>query len=87
MHVVGCFIRRRHNYIHTFTKRVPSVITFELLLLVRSQFTMYAQNVFHLNQFGMDTSDHGQWQPFKAPGAVTNHVTDIKKNDLLQLLL
>jgi len=31
-------------------------------------------------------SDHGIMQPFKAPGAVTNRVTDIK-NDLLQLLL
>ena len=54
----------------------------EFLISARSQFTINVQNVFRLNQCGMDTSDHGLWQIFRVPGAVTNRVTDIK-NDLL----
>ena len=58
------------------------VIYPELSSFVRSEFIINVQNVFNLNQCGMDASDHRLWQPFKAPGPITNRLTDVK-NDLL----
>ena len=49
-------------------------------MFIKSQFTVNAQNVLHVNQCAhVDMSDYGLLHPFRAARVVVNGVTGIKK--------
>jgi len=58
---------------------IPNLITAEFLLFSKSQFTINAQNVLHMNRCAhVDMSDHGLLHPFRAARVVVNGFTNIK---------
>lgn len=61
-----------------FTIHIHSLITFELLLIIKSKVTTNAKNIAHPNQYTYGMSEHVVSRSFKGPGAAANNLTDTK---------